>query len=80
MHWLITTMRKSNLSTNRDLLPFRLQQDHFTRALDETYERGFFMGRAAGIELALKLLRDANIPNIGDITAELVANKYKDKL
>jgi isopenicillin N synthase-like dioxygenase len=65
---------------SRDLLPFRLQQDHFTRALDETYERGFFVGRAAGLELALKVLRDANIANIGDILQTLTNEKYREKL
>jgi len=52
------------------------QPDHFTRALDETYERGFLLGRAAGIEHALQLLRDADIPNIGDIVAALTRSKY----
>jgi hypothetical protein len=50
--------------------------DHLTKALDETYERGFMLGRAAGIEHALKLLRDANIPNVGDIVTELTRSKY----
>jgi hypothetical protein len=48
-----------------------------TRALDETYERGFMLGRAAGIEYAVQLLRAANIPNIGDIIADLTRSKYR---
>lgn len=51
--------------------------DHFTKALDESYERGFMLGRAAGIEQALTLLRDAQIPNIGDVVAALTRSKYK---
>jgi hypothetical protein len=51
--------------------------DHFTKALDETYEQGYLLGRAAGLEHAAKLLRDANIPNIGDIVAQLVRSKYE---
>lgn len=60
----------------RDFLPSS-RPDHLTRALDETYERGFMLGRAAGIEHAVQLLRAANIPNIGDIVAELTRSKYK---
>jgi hypothetical protein len=69
-----------NSPPKRDMLPFRLVQDHFTKALDETYERGFLIGRAAGIEHALQLLRGANIPNIDDIVTELTRSKYLEEL
>ena len=60
----------------RDLLPSS-KPDHLTRALDESYERGFNLGRAAGLELACVALRDAKIPNVGDIIASLTRSKYQ---
>lgn len=68
-------MTKLSTPPKRDLLPSQ-GRDTYTKALDETYERGFHLGRAAGIEYALKLLRDAQIPNIGDITEQLTRSKY----
>lgn len=40
-------------------IPKRDIPDFFTKALDDTYERGFLLGRAAGLERACQLLRDA---------------------
>jgi hypothetical protein len=60
----------------RDFLPSQ-KADHVTRALDESFERGFSIGRAAGLEHACKLLRDAGIPNIGDILVKLTSEKYR---
>src|SRR5579864_6549319 len=57
------TMKTSNSIPKRDMLPSS-RPDQFTKALDDAYERGFMFGRAAGVEHALKLLRDANITNI----------------
>lgn len=61
----------------RDILPSS-RPDHYTRALDETYERGFHLGRAAGLERACKLLRDAKVPNVGDIIEQLTKDKYRE--
>lgn len=60
----------------RDLLPSS-RPDSFTKALDESYERGFLLGRAAGIEHALAVLRAAGIANIGDIVTQLTRSKYQ---
>lgn len=76
MHSVPTMTKQSPPIPKRDFLPSS-RPDHLTRALDETYERGFMLGRAAGIEHALQTLRAANIPNIGDIVAELTRSKYK---
>jgi hypothetical protein len=61
----------------RDILPSS-RQDFFTKALDDTYERGFLLGRAAGLERACQLLRTAGIPNIGDLLEQLVKDKYTE--
>lgn len=61
----------------RDLLPSS-RPDHYTKALDDTYERGFHLGRAAGLERACDLLRKAGIANIGDIIQQLTLDKYRD--
>jgi hypothetical protein len=53
------TRQSRPTSPKRDLLPSS-RPDHFTRALDETYERGFVIGRAAGLERACELLREAH--------------------
>lgn len=51
--------------------------DAFTKALDETFERGFITGRAAGLERACEVLRGAGIANIGDILKTLTTEKYR---
>lgn len=40
----------------RDFLPSQVG-DHVTRALDESYERGFLMGRRCGLTAAADYLR-----------------------
>lgn len=61
----------------RDLLASQVR-DSYSRALDETYERGFHLGRAAGLERACNLLRAAGIANIGDIIEQLTKDKYTE--
>lgn len=75
----VTTMTKpSSLTPKRDLLP-SAGRDHFTRWLDETYERGFHLGRAAGLEAACAILREY-VPvthDVQTILELLTAEKYK---
>lgn len=75
MRGIADDMRDCRKIPPRDLLPSS-RPDSVTKALDESYERGFLLGRAAGIEHAVSLLRAAEIPNIGDIIAQLVRSKY----
>lgn len=61
----------------RDMLPSS-RPDHITKALDETYERGFNLGRAAGLEHACKLLRDAPYSaETANLLQLLTAEKYQ---
>jgi hypothetical protein len=76
MHSVPTMTKPSPPIPKRDFLPSS-KPDHITRGLDEAYERGFVLGRAAGIETALQLLRAANIPNIGNLVASLTRSKYE---
>jgi hypothetical protein len=62
----------------KPLPPIPKHPDFFTKALDETYERGFLLGRAAGLERACALLRESGITNIGDLLEQLVKDKYTE--
>jgi hypothetical protein len=60
----------------RDLLPSS-RPDHITKALDESFERGYILGKSAGLDRALQLLRASGLQNIGDIVGELTRCKYE---
>lgn len=61
----------------RDMLP-SARPDHYTKALDETYERGFHLGRAAGLERACAIVRDLPYSDANmEILALLTQEKYK---
>jgi hypothetical protein len=63
-------------SPKRDFLPSQ-RADHISRALDETYERGFLFGRAAGLRAACDKLRQLQpSAQITDLIEELERLKY----